>query len=42
MGGGVKCSTYQPLEGADEHAVEDLARLVGVAHVFEGFGRVLA
>jgi hypothetical protein len=30
------------LESADEQAVEDLARFVGVADIFEGFGGVLA
>ena len=30
------------LQHADLQALEDLARLVAVADVFEGFGRVLA
>jgi hypothetical protein len=34
--------TYHPLQGPNKHAVEDLARLVGVAHVFERLGGVLA
>jgi len=29
---------YLSLQGADEHAVEDFARFVGVAYVFECFG----
>ena len=31
-------TTYLSLQGADEHAVEDFARFVGVAYVFECFG----
>lgn len=34
--------TYQALHGADKETVEDLARLVAVADIFEGFGAVLA
>ena len=34
--------TYAALESADEEALEDLAGLVAVADVFEGFGGVLA
>jgi len=34
--------TYLPLQVADQQAIEDLARLVAVSNVFEGFGRVLA
>lgn len=33
--------TYTTLESADEQALEDLAGLVAVADVLEGFGRVL-
>ena len=33
--------TYLPLQVADQQTVEDLARLVAVSDVFEGFGRVL-
>ena len=39
LGLGVVGPTF---ESADEQAVEDLARFVGVADVFEGFGGVLA
>jgi hypothetical protein len=35
-------NTYTTLEVADEKALEDLAGLVAVADVFEGFGGVLA
>jgi hypothetical protein len=35
-------NTYTALEVADEKALEDLAGLVAVADVFEGFGWVLA
>ena len=33
---------YLSLQVADEQAAQDLARLVAVADVFEGFGCVLA
>jgi hypothetical protein len=41
---GLDCTgnTYTALEVADEQALEDLAGLVAVADVFEGFGGVLA
>jgi hypothetical protein len=35
-------ATYHTLHGADEHAVQNLARLVAVADIFKGFGAVLA
>ena len=34
--------THHPLEIADNHPVEDLARFIGVADVFEGFGGILS
>lgn len=34
--------THHALDGADQHGVEDLARFVAVAYIFEGFGAVLA
>lgn len=39
---GERRGTYATLEGPDQQALEDLAGLVAVADVFEGFGRVLA
>lgn len=41
---GINCGTgsYHALDGADEQAVEDLPRLVGMADVLEGLGAVLA
>ena len=47
IGGGVFCfwrktATDFTLQVADEEAVEDFARFVAVADVFEGFGGVLA
>jgi len=33
---------YLPLQLSDDEAIEDLARLVAVAHILEGFGCVLA
>lgn len=37
-----RVDTYQPLEIADLQAVENLARFIRVADVFEGLGGVLA
>lgn len=34
--------THHALHGADEHSVEDLARLVTVADILEGLSAVLA
>lgn len=34
--------TYEAFESTDFHAVEDFARFVAVADVFEGFGCILS
>lgn len=34
--------THHALDVADQHAIEDFARFVAVAYIFEGFGAVLA
>jgi hypothetical protein len=34
--------TYHALHGANEHTVQNLARFITVADIFEGFGAVLA
>ena len=34
--------THHPLEIADNHPVQDLARFIGMADVFEGFGGILS
>lgn len=39
---GVSGLTYLSLQGADEQALQNLARLVAVADVLKGLGRVLA
>lgn len=34
--------THHALDVADQHGIEDFARFVAVAYIFEGFGAVLA